>query len=104
MQIARLRHRVTLLKPIRAPDEYGGARIEYKEVTATWADFLRPNFGHQNMQGDGDALVITQGIRLRQINVKRGWRVQQGERIFDVLDVDESVPGEVILTTQEVER
>lgn len=41
MNIARLRHRVTLLKPIRAPDEYGGARLEYKEVTATWADFLR---------------------------------------------------------------
>lgn len=58
----------------------------------------------QNMQGDGDTLVITQGIRLRQIHVERGWRVQQGERFFDVLDVDESNPGEVILTTQEVER
>lgn len=104
MKIARLRHRVTLLKPIRAPDEYGGARLEYKEVTATWADFLRPNFGHQNLQGDGDVLVISQGIRLRKTTVERGWRVQQGERIFDVLDVDESVPGEVILTTQEVER
>ena len=55
MKIARLRHRVTLLRPIRAPDEYGGARLEYEEVTATWADFLRPNFGHQNMQGDGDS-------------------------------------------------
>ena len=104
MKVSRLRHRVALLKPIRAPDEYGGTRVEYEEVASVWADFLRPNFGHQNMQGDGDALVITQGIRLRQINVKRGWRVQQGERIFDVLDVDESVPGEVILTTQEVER
>lgn len=58
----------------------------------------------QNMQGDGDTLVITQGIRLRQIYVERGWRVQQGERFFDVMDVDESNPGEVILTTQEVER
>ena len=58
----------------------------------------------QNMQGDGDALVITQGIRLRPAHVERGWRVQQGERFFDVLDVDESNPGEVILTTQEVER
>ena len=104
MQIARLRHRVTLLKPIRAPDEYGGARLEYKEVTATWADFLRPNFGHQNLQGDGDVLVISQGIRLRKTTVERGWRVQHGDRLFDVLDVDESVPGEVILTTQEVER
>lgn len=26
----------------------------------------------QNMQGDGDTLVITQGIRLRQIHVERG--------------------------------
>ncbi len=104
MMIARLRHRVTLLRPIRAPDEYGGARLEYEEAAAAWADFLRPNFGHQNMQGDGDTLVITQGIRLRQIHVERGWRVQQGERFFDVLDVDESNPGEVILTTQEVER
>ena len=104
MNIARLRHRVTLLKPIRAPDEYGGARVEYEVVASVWADFLRPNFGHQNMQGDGDALVITQGIRLRPAHVERGWRVQQGERFFDVLDVDESNPGEVILTTQEVER
>ena len=104
MKVSRLRHRVALLKPIRAPDEYGGTRVEYEEVASVWADFLRPNFGHQNMQGDGDALVITQGIRLRPAHVEREWRVQQGERFFDVLDVDESNPGEVILTTQEVER
>lgn len=104
MKVSRLRHRVALLKPIRAPDEYGGTRVEYEEVASVWADFLRPNFGHQNMQGDGDALVITQGIRFRPAHVERGWRVQQGERFFDVLDVDESNPGEVILTTQEVER
>ena len=29
MKVSRLRHRVALLKPIRAPDEYGGARVEY---------------------------------------------------------------------------
>ena len=104
MKVSRLRHRVALLKPIRAPDEYGGARVEYEDVASVWADFLRPNFGHQNLQGDGDVLVISQGIRLRKTTVERGWRVQQGDRLFDVLDVDESVPGETILTTQEVER
>ena len=55
MKVSRLRHRVALLKPIRAPDEYGGTRVEYEEVASVWADFLRPNFGHQNMQGDGDS-------------------------------------------------
>ena len=55
MKVSRLRHRVALLKPIRAPDEYGGARVEYEKVAVSWADFLRPNFGHQNMQGDGDS-------------------------------------------------
>lgn len=104
MRVSRLRHRVALLKPIRAPDEYGGARVDFEEVSIVWADFLRPNFGHQSIQGDGDALVITQGIRLRNTLVERGWRVMQGEKIFDVLDVDKSVLGEVILTTQEVER
>lgn len=104
MRVSRLRHRVALLKPIRVPDEYGGARIDFEEVSIVWADFLRPNFGHQSIQGDGDALVITQGIRLRNTLVERGWRVMQGEKIFDVLDVDKSVLGEVILTTQEVER
>lgn len=104
MQIARMRHRVTLLKPIRVPDEYGGAKVEYEEVAVTWAEFLRPNFGHQGLRGNGDVLVITQGIRLRKTSVERGWRVRQCERIFDVLDVDSSVPGEIILTTQEVEN
>ncbi|MGE9943510.1 head-tail adaptor protein [Phascolarctobacterium succinatutens] len=104
MKVSRLRHRVALLKPIRAPDEYGGARVVYEEVASVWSDFLRPNFGHQNLQGDGDVLVISQGIRLRKTTVERGWRVQQGDRLFDVLDVDESVTGETILTTQEVER
>ena len=104
MRVSRLRHRVTLLRPIRAPDEYGGARVDFEEAAIVWADFLRPNFGHQSIQGDGDALVITQGIRLRNTPVERGWRVMQGEKIFDVLDVDKSVPGEVILTTREVER
>lgn len=104
MRIGKMNRRITLLKPVREEDEYGGAKIVYILTCTLWAEFLRPNFREQTLEGDGSAVILTQGIRLRPIEVEKEWHVVCGEHVYIVLHVDTSVPGEIILTTQEVER
>ena len=104
MRIGKMNRRITLLKPVREEDEYGGAKTIYISACTLWAEFLRPNFREQTLEGAGAAVILTQGIRLRSVEVEKEWRVECGERLYNVLHVDASVPGEIILTTQEVER
>lgn len=104
MRIGKMNRRITLLKPVREEDEYGGAKTVYISTCTLWAEFLRPNFREQTLEGTGSAVILTQGIRLRSVEVEKEWRVECGERLYNVLHVDASVPSEIILTTQEVER
>ena len=99
MRIGKMNRRITLLKPVREEDEYGGAKTVYISTCTLWAEFLRPNFREQTLEGAGSAVILTQGIRLRPIEVEKEWRVECGERLYNVLHVDASVPSEIILTT-----
>lgn len=104
MKIAAMNKRITLYKPISVSDEYGGRLETFSPVCTLWAEFLRPNFANRNMQGDGKAEVITQGIRLRPTDVSKGWQIHYGELVYEVLHVDVSNKQEIILTTVEVNR
>lgn len=104
MKISKLNCRVKLYKPIRLEDECGGASIEYSENCQCWAEFLRPGFNRSTVKGDAGAQIITQGIRIRHTEISRGWRIKYGNHTFEVLHVDTSKAGEIILTTQEVEH
>ena len=52
--------------------------------------------------GDAEVQVITQGIRMRPTQVERGWQIIAKDHIYEVLHVDNSKPGEIIITAQEV--
>ena len=52
--------------------------------------------------GDAAAVEVTQGMRIRATTIGKGWRVSEGEHEYDVLHVDDTTPGEMILTTTEV--
>ena len=102
IDIGKMDHRIELMKPVQDEDKgFGGKRswISY----AVWAEFLRPRFQvAAGAVGSGDAIMITQGIRIRPHEVAKGWHVSYGMRIYKVLHVDDSVPGELILTCKEV--
>ena len=102
IDIGKMDHRIELMKPVQDEDKgFGGKRswISY----AVWAEFLRPRFQvAAGAVGSGDAIMITQGIRIRRRAVDKGWKVRYGNTEYQVLHVDESVPGETMLTTTEV--
>lgn len=101
MNIGKLDKRVTLLKPTYGKDHGFGAEKAWEEIPV-WAEFMRPRFTSGAIVGSGDTTVITQGIRIRRREIDKGWKVKYGSREYNVLHIDESVPGETMLTTTEV--
>lgn len=102
LQAGKLNKRITLLKPVKGEDVGFGAETTWEEETV-WAEFLRPRFASGAAAGSGDAVTITQGIRIRRRSVEKGWKVRYDGREYNVLHVDDSVPRETTLTTQEVQ-
>jgi len=101
MNIGKMDKRVKLLRPTLGEDTGFGATATWEEIEV-WAEFTRPRFNSGALVGSGDATVITQGIRIRRRAVDKGWKVRYGNTEYQVLHVDESVPGETMLTTTEV--
>mgnify|MGYP000912795697 FL=1 len=100
IRVARLRHRVELLRPVYGEDVGFGGVTGYESEGMVWAEFLRPRF----VQADsGVATEITQGIRIRPRPIEKGWKVRRGADEFYVLHVDDSTAGEIILTTKGVD-
>lgn len=94
--------RISLLHPVMGEDEGFGAEVTWKSETV-WAQFLRPRFSASASLGSGDAVFITQGIRIRSRYVDKGWRVKYGDREMKILHIDDSVKGELTLTCQEIQ-
>lgn len=102
MRVSRLDKRIGIYKPVSEADEYGGRNESFELAGYRWAEFLRPNFSNRTLEGDGRAEIITQGIRLRYTDIEAGWQIHHKGHIYEVLHVDESAKGEIILTTSEV--
>ena len=103
IRIARMNRRIELMRPVYGEDEGFGATKGYECVVKVWAEFLRPRFTQTDAMGSGVATEITQGIRIRAREVGKGWKVRHGADKYYVIHVDDSTPGETILTTKEVD-
>ena len=103
IHIAKMRHRVTLLRPENPLDEINGCDTRYLPVREVWAELLKPGFVSRAVFGDAAAVEVTQGMRLRPVEVAKGWRIREGAREFTVEHVDDTRQGEIILTTSEVQ-
>ena len=96
--------RIILMEPVIGDDEGFGSRSGYAPAAKVWAELLRPRIAAAATMGNGAATVITQGIRIRAPSeVKKGWKVRMQGAEFRVLHVDRTTPGEIILTTQEID-
>lgn len=103
IEISKMRHRINLQKPDSTADEINGYETTYTTMQTVWAEFLKPGFVSKTVLGDAAAVEITQGMRIRTTAVEKGWHVMEGDRTFEVLHVDDTTPGEKILTTIEVQ-
>lgn len=102
MDIGKLNKRVAIYQPVPTNDTRGGRSISWQESIQVWAEFKRPRFVSANAQG-APAALITQGIKIRNVfGVCKGWQIRYGGKKYEILHVDDSVPGELMLTTQEV--
>lgn len=104
MNPGKLNKRVAIYKPSVVADGMGGRKQTMVKDSDAWAEFKRPRFASAVVEGT-PATSITQGVLIRPVSgIRRGWQVRYGGRIYDIIHVDESVKGEMMLTTQEVEK
>jgi len=104
MDIGKLSKRITLVQPVTTEDGRGGRSTTWQDFIQVWAEFKRPRFAAGNIQGT-PAGLITQGMLIRShTEIKKGWRVKYNGQNYEVLHVDKSVPGEIMLTTQEIQK
>ena len=99
MNIGKLRHRVTLKKPIKTDDGQGGYSIDWNgRDVKIWAEMLVPSFRQQVINGG------LQSVEQVQARIRKGSGAAIGDRIvwadgntFDVMAIDTSKPSEDIL-------
>ena len=71
MNIGKMRHRIALKKPVIGEDVGFGSVIEWKDVGSVWAEFLKQRITPSAIIGDGTAVLITQGIRIRPREIEK---------------------------------
>ncbi|MGP1574566.1 head-tail adaptor protein [Selenomonas sp.] len=103
MNVDKMNRRVMLLRPESPLDEINGCDTTYTPTREVWAEFLKPGFVSRALFGDAAAVEVTQRMRLRPVEVAKGWRIKHGEHVFHVEHIDDTTPGELILTTSEVQ-
>lgn len=104
LNIGKMSHRITIIKLELGEDEGFGGEATWKETATVWAEFLNQRVSVSTDAGSGQAVIVTQGMRIRPCEIEKDWKVREGTHTYDVLDVDRSNSGYYMLTTRLVER
>lgn len=104
LNIGKMSHRITIIKLELGEDEGFGGVPTWTETANVWAEFLQQRVSVSTDAGSGQAVIVTQGMRIRPCEIEKDWRVREGNHVYDVLDVDRSNTGYYVLTTRLVER
>lgn len=83
-RIGAMRHRVTIERPVRTPDEAGGANISWDAVATVWAE-IQPKNGREVFESDQLGGRVTHDIRMRfRTGVTPKMRIFHDGRVFDI--------------------
>lgn len=104
LNIGKMSHRITIIKLELGEDEGFGGVATWTDTVTVWAEFLQQRVTVATDAGSGQAVIITQGMRVRPCEIEKDWRVKEGNHVYDVLDVDRSNSGYYTLTTRLVAR
>lgn len=103
MNPGRRDRKITIERPVSTQDDQGGRTKTWRTVCTAWGEFIRPRVNTAVVQG-GVAAVVTQEIVIPACDVRPGYRVVYGERIYRVLGVSADDRRYVTLVCEEVEH
>ena len=94
--VGKLNRHIDLLRPVM--------QGKWKIAASVWAAIHRPGIRSGAMIGSAAAVIITQGVTIRQrSDIKKGWRIRYNGEIYDVIHIDSSVSGVLTLTCKDIE-
>ena len=103
LKLGKLNKRVQIIERKQIPDGVGGSVDSWVKIKSVWAGFERPRIREDVIHGS-KAGLITQGIRIRRLDVSRNWRIEHGGVMYEIIHVDNSVSGETMITAKEVAK
>jgi len=87
MNVGRLRHQVTIIQAVPAPDGAGGLTKTWTALATVWAA-VDPLRGREYFAAQQVTAEITHKVTLRYLTgVRPEMRVQFGDREFDIMAV-----------------
>ena len=100
-----LNKRVTLYKrTMTAPDTGNGPEYTLNQAGKFWAEFVRDGYSQNVIIGDGEAGIITRDVRMRSgCGAAKGWRLAWNGHTYEVVHVNDTNPGELVLQVKELE-
>lgn len=91
MNIGAMNRRLEILRYTTiSPDEGFGEKADYRPYKNVWTEMLKQRITPVAAQGDGQTVVVTQGFKVRPVDVRKGDKVVCADRKYDVVDVDTS--------------
>lgn len=93
MNPGKLRHRITIQKPVEIKDDLNSPQIEWRDFTSCWAS-VEPISGREYILLQNTNSELTVRIKMRYISgITNGMRVKYGDRVFNIIsppiDLDE---------------
>lgn len=87
MKIGDINKQVVLQYQTRVPDAAGGFTVTWVDHATIWAA-VWPLSATEQVQAMQTSMTITHRVRIRyRANVKASWRIQYGERYFDIISI-----------------
>lgn len=105
MNIGKMNKRLQILRYTAKSEDAGfGEKADYVPYKTVWTEMLKQRITPQVTQGDGQAILVTQGFKVRPVTINKRDRVIVSGRTYDVIDVDMSDPACYVLTTRGVRK
>ena len=102
MIIGKMNWRITLQRPVKIPDGMGGSKSDWQDIAVVWAEFRNPNMKELTAMGTVVSDLIRQISIRRRKDIKRGWRVLNNSRIYEVQHTYDINLETTMLVCQEV--
>ena len=104
MNIGHLRDHAQIVKHEQISEDEGfGAKYDWITKGKIWCEMLKQRITPQTVQGDAEAVLVTQGFRIRPTAaISKGDRLAVKGHTYDVIDVDTSQKDYYTLTCREV--
>ena len=87
MRAGELNKRIELQYPTRVPDGMGGTSTVYVIAATVWAA-IWPVSANEVVRANAPVMVVSHRIRIRYRSVmKASWRIQFGNRYFNIVSI-----------------